>query len=319
MAASTPTSLCERFDGAWLCRSRPWTGHVAHCYRQAWVALPDDPEESWLTLLHSDRALTPASLVLEGGLAPEQGLALRLDGRDLLFGDGRLMRLEGDGRSLMVSNHRLPVSKKALRSQLALGDWPERSRALAPCRPATRHKRHYRDDCDTRKLDSFVKNAPTQVPLVQGGLGDTLSDELATRFAALLAELGAGLPLLHMKRLAGLGPGSTPSGDDMLVGVSAALRRLVDVGWRDHEQLRIWNAALLALPERTSTPTAMQMLREAASGRFVDPLARAASWLACEARADELTEQIRLLGALGAQSGEDMLAGLLGLAQGDCR
>ena len=248
------------------------------------MALPDDPKEPSLTLLHSARSLTPTSLILAGGSPPEQGLTLRLDGRDLVFGDGRLLRLQGDGRSLMVSNHRLPVSRHALRNQLALGDWPERSRAL-----------------------------------VQGGSGDPLSDELATRFAGLLAELKAGLPLLHMKRLAGLGPGSTPSGDDMLVGVSAALRRLVDIGWREPVQLGIWNAALLALPNRTTTPLSMQMLREAASGRFVEPLAQAASWLACDDRAEELEEQIRLLGALGAQSGEDMLAGLFGLAQGECR
>ncbi len=248
------------------------------------MALPDDPDESWLTLLHAERALAPASLVLSGGPVPKQGLAIKLEGRDLFFGDGRLLRLKGEGRSLMVSNHCLPVSRQALKEQLAMGDWPKRSRVL-----------------------------------VLGGLGDPLSDELATRLAGLLAEMKEGLPLLHMKRLAGLGPGSTPSGDDMLVGVTAALRRFVDLGWREHEQLRNWNAALLALPDKASTQVAMQMLREAASGRFVEPLARAASWLACESRAEELTEQVRLLGALGAQSGEDMLAGLLGLAQGECR
>ncbi len=133
-------------------------------------------------------------------------------------------------------------------------------------------------------------------PLVRG-----LARALADRDLAAVRD-AAG-------RLAGLGPGATPSGDDLLAGVM--------VGWRyagagGAVPLAIWRAAVT----RTSWASA-QFLEYAVNGEASAPLLAAASAMVRGGRPAALDSLLKALLATGETSGADTLAGLVvGLTAG---
>jgi Protein of unknown function (DUF2877) len=104
------------------------------------------------------------------------------------------------------------------------------------------------------------------------------------------------------RRLLGGGPGLTPYGDDVLCGTIVALVAAGDpLGDRLSEQLR-------AQPlERLTTATSAGLLRLAADGWCIDPLARLLSALAD--RREPLPAG-RELAAVGASSGQGLLEGV---------
>jgi len=142
--------------------------------------------------------------------------------------------------------------------------------------------------------------------------------DLADRAAAVLDALGArrNRPDGHglgaaLDRLVGLGPGLTPSGDDMLVGMLAALRRprapLVDA--------RAAGRLADALAPRLVRTTAVSRfyLAHALAGRFGAALLDARDVLVAgdePATPERVGAMIRLR-SVGATSGTDLLAGLL--------
>lgn len=116
------------------------------------------------------------------------------------------------------------------------------------------------------------------------------------------AACRAALPLL------GLGPGLTPSGDD-LVGAAFFARRALArsaggaVRWsRAGERLAQTHAA-------QSHPIAAALFRDLVTGGTYAPLHRLAAAIACDC--DTPTEAARELIAIGHSSGWDMLAGFL--------
>ena len=165
-------------------------------------------------------------------------------------------------------------------------------------------------------MDQGVLSAQLESPVwPRLGRAGLLDQALAKALETLLGEIRRAGPLRSLRRLVGLGEGSTPSGDDMLVGVLAGLRRLAP-GTPKEQGLR---DAVAVLPDKASTPLGLQMLRQAAEGRFVEPLARLAAGLGSAGAAQTLEEDIRRLGAVGARSGTDMLTGLFFLARGECQ
>jgi uncharacterized protein DUF2877 len=104
-------------------------------------------------------------------------------------------------------------------------------------------------------------------------------------------------------RLVGLGPGLTPSGDDVLVGIEAALRALARP-----------SAGFLALAmddvEWRTTAVAATLLRHAAAGEFAE---RLHSLLAALLGSDDdaIPAAIDRAVAWGATSGSDCLLGVL--------
>lgn len=113
-----------------------------------------------------------------------------------------------------------------------------------------------------------------------------------------------------MRELCGRGSGSTPSGDDYLVGRLAALHAFSEVDARAEAELRSVQDAIarMGIPERTPLASS-QMLFAAVSGRFAEPvIAMLHAWIdpwgeGIETAADHLMAQ-------GSTSGAAVLAGI---------
>lgn len=151
------------------------------------------------------------------------------------------------------------------------------------------------------------------------GLGDVwsatqLADE---RFAHLLdAWLGEKHILdEEVRALSGLGPGATPSGDDLLVGASAMARRLVDGGLLGTVHLSRLLDALDRLPADTTTPLAREMIFHASGGHFVEPLRDLVQLLGREGAERQLVDARSRLARVGAQTGSDLLAGVVAVGR----
>ena len=103
--------------------------------------------------------------------------------------------------------------------------------------------------------------------------------------------------------LVGLGPGLTPSGDDALVGIEAALRAL------GHPAAGFLARALDDVTERT-TDVSTALLRRAARGEFTERIQRLLAALLDE-NDSELPAAIERAVAWGATSGRDCLLGVI--------
>jgi hypothetical protein len=105
--------------------------------------------------------------------------------------------------------------------------------------------------------------------------------------------------------LLGLGPGLTPSGDDLLGGALIALRA---AGRADAAQDLDWQVASEAAG--ATTPLSCAFLRAAAEGMGCAPLHSAMAAL-LENDADALASHVTALGRIGHTSGWDALAGVV--------
>jgi hypothetical protein len=123
------------------------------------------------------------------------------------------------------------------------------------------------------------------------------------------AKLGEALA-----KVVGCGPGATPSGDDVLVGMMAVLksRHSRAEGARDAELLR--RALFPLLP--TTTDLSAHLLGQAAQGFFSRDLHELISALISESYPGQLREKLSRVLGTGATSGADMCEGLLALAPG---
>jgi hypothetical protein len=110
--------------------------------------------------------------------------------------------------------------------------------------------------------------------------------------------------------LVGLGTGSTPSGDDVLVGMLAGFTAFERISDEAKTSLLGLRATLHSVENRgTSLPSA-QMLAAAANGSVLEPVLEVLSALASEPDRD-VRPATRSLASQGATSGLEMLAGIL--------
>jgi len=192
-----------------------------------------------------------------------------------------------------------PVTRAALARQLASVRVPPRSAELLGA--------------------MGVGPRPTDLGQAPAAAGATAA--VGAALARLVEMLGDGALAAEayraaMSPLVGLGPGLTPTGDDVLVAVLATARRLAA-----DELLSAAAAARLAevvaeIPAGVTTPVAHRLLTEAAAGRFPAPLARLVEALGDPSVGhDALAELVARLVAIGAHSGADWLAGVVALAQ----
>jgi hypothetical protein len=140
-------------------------------------------------------------------------------------------------------------------------------------------------------------------------VGTAFEQQVTRRLAGELARLvgalcGPGEELLAVDRLVGLGPGATPSGDDILVGVMAA-----GAAFLPEERSHRLRAALAAVPDSATTRTGAFMLHCAAEGDFCQPLQEV-----LQAKSD-FEDAVARLSRLGAHSGSDMLAGVMAVVR----
>jgi hypothetical protein len=148
------------------------------------------------------------------------------------------------------------------------------------------------------------------------------------RVMTALAARDVAAALTAADRLIGLGPGLTPSGDDVLAGLVSGTLVLAPssvpadpVVCDDREALddlvvrvgEFGRAVAASAPGRT-TPMSAALLRHAAHGRFAQPAADLVrTWTASARREQIMCATDRLL-AVGSSSGRDLALGLLAAA-----
>ncbi len=117
--------------------------------------------------------------------------------------------------------------------------------------------------------------------------------------------------------LTGLGPGLTPTGDDLLVGLAAMSQRLVGGGLVEARAAVAFSTALAGLPAGETTPAAHRLLQNAARGLFPSVLASAVEMIGNPNADPESLQTLTVrLASIGAHSGADLLAGALALVNG---
>ncbi len=125
-----------------------------------------------------------------------------------------------------------------------------------------------------------------------------------------------------LARLVGLGPGLTPTGDDLIVAIVAA-SRVLSLGDAVGGEPLIARAAaealataVFALPPTSTTDVAHHLLYESAAGRVPVPLASLVGVLG-DPRADRdtVTLLVARLVTTGSHSGADWLAGVVALCR----
>ncbi|MEN9539748.1 MAG: hypothetical protein RLZZ126_1983 [Pseudomonadota bacterium] len=171
--------------------------------------------------------------------------------------------------------------------------------------------------CQTQVLPWLAQQQPLGglLPWLQGGAlpfplegarGRLVTLQAALRSADLAAIAAASIALL------GLGPGLTPSGDDLVGGVWFALRLLIQP--QAHAALaKPFDAARESILDAAATRTnriSAALLQDTLDGASYRVLHEAAAAIAAQDRPDTVAACTRLV-QLGASSGADMLAGLL--------
>ena len=149
-------------------------------------------------------------------------------------------------------------------------------------------------------------------------------DLLAERLTRLLDGLFDATVQPDMMALAralsGLGPGLTPTGDDLLVGIAAACERLVAGGCWQASRRDLLATALAGMGDTGTTAVAREMVGRAAAGHFPEALTGFVELLGDrDVGADQVQGAAGRLAAIGAHSGADMLAGAVALAARACR
>jgi hypothetical protein len=133
--------------------------------------------------------------------------------------------------------------------------------------------------------------------------GPAIGRRVVERLVPALRSGDRGAAARHARELIGLGPGLTPSGDDVLVGIEAALHALA------HPSAGFVALALDAVELRT-TELAATYLRHAAAGEFAERLHALVGALVGSDDA-AIPAAIARSVAWGATSGTDCLVGVL--------
>lgn len=155
-----------------------------------------------------------------------------------------------------------------------------------------------------------------------GSIEETVVKWAHARVRSLVGTLLAGDVRVVAYRpdaaaLTGLGPGLTPTGDDLLVGLAAMSQRLVGGGLVAARAAVAFSTSLAGLPSEETTPAAHRLLQNASRGQFPSVLATVVEMLGNpHADPESLRTLTVRLAATGAHSGADLLAGALALVHG---
>jgi hypothetical protein len=142
---------------------------------------------------------------------------------------------------------------------------------------------------------------------------DSLSgmQTIVTGMKRALTDGASGQLIEAARRLVGLGPGLTPSGDDFLVGYLRGMWLLC----RDHvgicDILECLREALLPSLNRRTTRVGAEFMRYALDGAFAEVLDQAAEVLITPTHPQSVQSALRTLLAQGQTSGTDTMLGLL--------
>ncbi|MFH1681511.1 MAG: DUF2877 domain-containing protein [Candidatus Eisenbacteria bacterium] len=291
----SPPLVIDRFDASLRRPGSEWRGRIERLFPRAAIARPDDAMKGTLTLLPRHRDLVPLSAAVPWERArPPAGSAVSVrNGTLTLTGpDGQTLRLllRGPGVALELPGSPISLRREALEVQIA---------AVRSVRP---------------EPDALFSLNPMSVT-------ETSSLGIGARMDEIVSLLRDGCPReaeyrIRVSRLSGLGPGLTPSGDDRLVGLAAASLHFARGGWIDSESSAAYASSLARVPREHTTPVAHEMLVHASAGRFPEALIAFVSMLGDpNVEGAQAAARAVRLAAIGAQTGGDLIAGVLSLAR----
>ncbi len=281
----------HRFDRQFVEILPDFKGRVARVYSHAAILRPTH-QGPLITLLPASQDLVPYGISIPWDLVrPAVDQQVSLHGRLLTLPAGQPLQLEGAGVNLGIDAFCKNLDWAACRQELAKIPLPIRTRDL---------------------LDPEA--------LVGHGIEQEIVRTAGSRLRKLIERLFGPEdcePFCpFVSGLAGLGPGSTPSGDDLLLGVAAAASAMTVAGLMPHGNLRKYLAALEELPADATTETGREMIAHAVRGAFPEPLLRfVASLGRHKENKSHVSRQAARLTRIGNHSGCDMLAGALALAR----
>lgn len=147
-----------------------------------------------------------------------------------------------------------------------------------------------------------------EAALALGGRSDSAA---RARFVAVLDVLAvpAGDPGAVLDALVGFGPGLTPSGDDLLVGLLALLQARPAVCGPSNASERLRHAVAQRLS--ATTPFSRYYLEHGLAGRFAAALLDARQALLDPAVGGDHARAFGALVSVGATSGADLLTGMV--------
>ena len=159
-----------------------------------------------------------------------------------------------------------------------------------------------------------ANRARTRRPLLERLLDERSaeqgSDPFRSRIDDILAAWRTTSETLLLPDLIGLGAGSTPAGDDVLVGLIVGLTALENVAHEAKAALRGLRLAPREARSLTSLASA-QMIGAALEGSSLEPLRDLVERLGSEAASDsDVRHAAHRVASLGATSGRMMLQGL---------
>ncbi|PYM08162.1 MAG: hypothetical protein DMD82_03400 [Candidatus Rokuibacteriota bacterium] len=174
-----------------------------------------------------------------------------------------------------------------------------------------------RSACEARALAVAEGACGSLLPLLWAHEGIVAVPEPARRAALPAITLGRGAVAGERRavaraagRLAGLGPGLTPSGDDYLAGFAAAWALVSEALGLDSWRVRLVLEALRAGADPGASELGRAWISHATRGEVAEPMARFFTAL-LGTRPDALAVSARGVLRLGATSGTDWLVGAL--------
>ncbi|MDP7114213.1 MAG: DUF2877 domain-containing protein [Myxococcota bacterium] len=283
----TVPALTFRFDADLLAHADEWIGEVDRVFPTAALARERDGRRL-LTIGSIGSRLVPwgIALPLDRPL-PAVGALIVLQGRELAFPGGGAppLRLSGAGVDLAVRPGAL--SHRALRGQLAALPVP------------------------TPGEGSLAGGAGGRVPAL---VAARVAEATVTVTRSLCGPSPDDLRP-PVRALLGLGPGSTPTGDDVLIGLLAAAIRFAVPGGLAPAGVDALRRELAQVPADSTTDVAREMIVHSSRGAFPEDLARFVELLGAPGRPPAAIHRAADdLSALGGSSGADMLGGVLALA-----
>ncbi len=194
---------------------------------------------------------------------------------------------------------------------------PGSRRLAAPARPVSR--------ATLAHHVAVVPLGPRALALVTGNApGELAGDAALVRWAAarlravsarlVAGEESAAACRKELSGLLALGPDPAPAGEEMLVGLAAAGRRLATGRVLAEAAVAALQSAL-ALAASDAPPAARRLLEDAAKGAFPEPLAALAERLGDPESEDAAVRDAAARLSSGGRPGIDALAGAVALAR----
>ncbi len=298
LANSSEELLSRSFDEALTEPGFSWNGRVKFVFSRSAVAAelerPEDPGR-YLTLLFGPQGVVPMGIVLFPGVNHVKlGEAVSIEKAVLYCAGLPPVWLRGPGACLRLAARHATTGEALLQHLLALGE-------MATCSGFATGRFWPSPEAESCLINRLAKSL---VEIV--GHLSYASEVTGPRSRCLTLEAA-------VSRLGGLGPGLTPSGDDMLTGVLAEAIVLAGAGLLKEESLHGLRAAIALLGE--TTPIALGMRKHALRGVFLAPLREFVEALGDKRVSPAKVREIaRELTTHGEQSGQDMLTGVTALA-----